>query len=556
MLIAAGHLWVRGRSPEEVRVKNIIAIWEGLSVPRRVILIAATLGVFAAVLAIGRAGTQPDLALLYADLDPATAGSVIAALEAEGVAYAVDGATIRVDAARRDSLRMTRAAQGLPAATGAGYEILDALTGFGTTAQMFDAAYWRAKEGELARTILANPAVRSARVHIAAGTDSPFAAAGQATASVTVMTAGGALSDDQARAIRHLVAAAVRGMTVEAVTVVDALTGRISGPEGDSTLTAAADDRAAQIRAAVERLLAARVGPGRAVVEVNLDLVTVREEITERVIDPESRVEISSETEERTATSSQNEGQVTVASNLPDGDAAPGPQEQSQSSEERERVNYEVSQTERAILRLPGDIRRMTVAVLVDGQEVTAEDGAVTWQPRPDAELETLRELVASAVGIDEARGDVLTLRSLQFQPVAIAGTLADAAAAPWLTGADLMRLAQIALVALVAIVLGLFVVRPILAPRRLPAPPPLALGPIGAAGGAMTGGATIDMPRMSDGLTGEITDAMPAARVIDAEAETLSQDPVDRLRRLIAERQTESVEVLRSWLEREDQKA
>jgi flagellar M-ring protein FliF len=547
-------------------VKNIIAIWTGLSLSRRVILVAATLGVFVAVLALGRAGARPELALLYADLDPATAGSVIASLEAEGVAYAVDGTSIRVDAAERDSLRMTLAAQGLPAATGAGYEILDSLTGFGTTAQMFDAAYWRAKEGELARTILGNPLVRSARVHIAAGSGSPFEAAGQPTASVTVLTHGAALSDDQARAIRHLVASAVQGMTVEAVTVVDAMTGRISGAEAGQTLTAAADARAAQIRSAVERLLAARVGPGSAVVEVNLDLVTVREEITERVIDPESRVEISSETEERTSTSSQSEGQVTVASNLPDGDAAPGPQEQSQSSEERERVNYEVSQTERAILRLPGDIRRMTVAVLVDGQEVTAADGTVSWQPRPDEELSTLRDLVASAVGIDETRGDVLTLRSLQFQPVSAAGTLVEAGVAPWLAGVDVMRLLQLALVALVAIVLGLFVVRPILVPRRLP--PPLALA--GAAGGSTPAlaGSVVVTSRLPDGtpaglaggltggLTGEITDAMPAARVIEAEAETLSQDPVDRLRRLIAERQTESVEVLRSWLEREDQKA
>ncbi len=547
MLIAAGQNSVRGRSLEEDRVKNIVAIWSGLSFARRAVVVAATVGVFAAVLMLGRAGTQPDLALLYADLDPATAGSVIAALDAEGVTYRVEGSAIRVDAARRDALRMMLAAQGLPTATGAGYEILDGLTGFGTTAQMFDAAYWRAKEGELARTILGNPAVRSVRVHIAAGPDQPFVTEARPTASVTVTTFGGSLSDDQARAIRHLVAAAVRGMTVDDVTLVDAMTGRISGAGDDRTLTTAAETRAKAIREAVERLLAARVGQGRAVVEVNLDLVTVREEITERVIDPESRVAISSETEERTSSANQREGQVTVASNLPEGDAAPGPQDQSQASEQRERFNYEVSETQRAILRLPGDIRRMTVAVLVDGQQVTAADGTVTWQPRPDEELATLRDLVASAVGIDEARGDVLTLRSLQFQPAADAGTLAAAAGAAWPGGADLMRLAQLALVALVAIVLGLFVVRPILAPRRLPSPAPLALAP--------AGGAVIDLPA-AGGLTGEITDAMPGARVIDGDAQPLSDDPVDRLRRLIAERQTESVEVLRSWLEREDQKA
>ena len=73
-----------------------------------------------------------------------------------------------MDAAQRDLLRNELAAGGLPASNGDGYELLDSMSGFGTTAQMFDAAYWRAKEGELARTILANPDVRAARVHISA----------------------------------------------------------------------------------------------------------------------------------------------------------------------------------------------------------------------------------------------------------------------------------------------------------------------------------------------------------------------------------------------------
>ena len=107
------------------------------------------------------------MALLYSGLDPAAAGEVVAELEAER--RALRGAR-RGDPRRRaarDRVRMALAAKGLPAGGPAGYEILDGLSGFGTTSQMFDAAYWRAKEGELARTITASPNVRAARVHLA-----------------------------------------------------------------------------------------------------------------------------------------------------------------------------------------------------------------------------------------------------------------------------------------------------------------------------------------------------------------------------------------------------
>ena len=106
-----------------------------------------------AVFGLIRAATEPSMALLYSGLDATAAGEVVAALEAEGVPFEVADGAILVEAAARDRIRMELAGRGLPAGGPAGYEILDGLTGFGTTSQMFDAAYWRAKEGELARTI-------------------------------------------------------------------------------------------------------------------------------------------------------------------------------------------------------------------------------------------------------------------------------------------------------------------------------------------------------------------------------------------------------------------
>jgi flagellar M-ring protein FliF len=224
----------------------------------------------------------------------------------------------------------------------------------------------------------------------------------------------------------------------------------------------------------------------------------------------------------------------------------------------RERLNYEVSQTEREVTRNPGAIRRMTVAVLVNGIPQTAADGATTILPRPDDELTALRDLVASAVGLDEARGDVITIKSMTFDPGLPAGS---AMATGFLAGfaPDPMSLIQLAVLALVALVLGLFVIRPILLapPRALP--PAVSALPAPGSGAAMRESA-INLPA----LTGEIAGddggwVMPGTALMPGSADNRvidGPDPVERLRNLIAERQQDSVEILRSWLDEREERA
>jgi flagellar M-ring protein FliF len=534
-------------------LQNVIEIWTALSLRRRVIMVGAVLAMFAAVLGLGRIAGQPDMVLLYAGLEPATAGEVIAALDQEGVTYEVSGDSIYVDSARRDSLRMALATQGLPAAGGGGYELLDQLSGFGTTSQMFDAAYWRAKEGELARTILAIPEIRAARVHLARAPTRSFQAQEQATASVTLTTRSGQLSEAQARAIRHLVASAVSGMKPDDVQIIDTVGGLIGGQDTAEFDGSDAAEKAAAIKGNVERLLAARVGPGKAVVEVSVDLVSERESITERKFDPQGRVAISSETEEKSGSSTEPGGDVTVASNLPVGDSGAGSSGKSDTAETRERINYEVSETQREVLRSPGAIRRVTVAVMVDGVATLAADGTRTWTPRADEELAVLRELVGAAVGFDETRGDVLTLKSLEFQEVPEAlGSDATVSLLPQIGAIDAMSMIQTAVLAVVALVLGLFVIRPILTssslPRALPAPEgQLALpGSGGFTSMALDGEVDVgfDIPgRASGGFVSNLADEEAA-------------DPAARLRRLIELRQTESIEILRGWMEHEEERA
>ncbi len=541
-----------GQKPKDRNdtLQNLISLWSSFDARRRVVIIGATLAVFLAVLGLARMAGTPGMALLYAGLDGASAGEVVGALDQRGVTYDVRGDSIYVDAAQRDTLRMTLASEGLPAMGAAGYELLDGLSGFGTTSQMFDAAYWRAKEGELARTVLANPQIKAARVHIAQAPSQAFRRDQRPTASVTVTTTMGNLAVAQADALKHLVAAAVAGMLPEDVSVIDTVGGLIETAGDDAGSAGKTADRTAEIRANVERLLAARVGTGRAVVEVALDLVTDSETVLERTFDPQGRVAISSETQEKTGSASEPGGDVTVASNLPEGDAAGGGNGQSQTSETSERLNFEVSETTREVVRAPGSIRKLTVAVLVDGQQVVAEDGTVTWTARTEEELGILRELVASAVGLDEARGDVLTLKSLAFEPITATGTLAEASLFSSLAPINIMTAIQIAVLSIVALVLGLFVVRPILTAQARPLAISQQSNPL-----ALPGASGAE-PRV---LSGEIDDGSglpPFSIASRGSIADLPDDPVARLRRLIDERQVESVEILRSWMEAEEEQA
>ncbi len=512
-------------------MQNLLSVWSTLSVGRRLVVVGTTIAVFLAVMFVARAASQKDLTLLYGGLESSAAGDVITALDARGVVYEVRGGAIYVDAAMRDSLRMSLAGEGLPATGAQGYELLDGLSGFGTTSQMFDAAYWRAREGELARTILASPAVRAARVHISTPSSRAFARSQKATAAVTVTTSGGQLSVQQVKAFQYLVAAAVSGLDPNDVAVIDDRGGLLSDAV-DTPSSAAGDEKAAVLRDQAERLLAARVGPGNAVVEVTVDTITESEQITERLIDPDSRVAISTDVTESEAKAQDTRGgDVTVASNLPDGDAAAnGGSSSNDNSETRALTNYEISQTERQVVRGPGDIRRLTVAVLVNDVQTLTADGAVESTPRSAEELVALEELVASAVGLDTERGDVLTLRSLPFDPVPELGS--EAVASGILNQPlNVMQLIQVGVAALVALILGLFVVRPVLTNAQTRAEAAVLPAPSGL--------------ELSDGLP---TDTGEATTMI--EGTVAPPDAVARLREMIAERETETVQILQDWME------
>ncbi|WP_227269021.1 flagellar basal-body MS-ring/collar protein FliF [Roseobacter weihaiensis] len=540
-------------------MQQLLNAWTGLQLRRQIIVALATGAMFFAILAMSRMATAPSMTLLYAGLENGAAGDVVRTLEQQGATFEVRGGSIFVDAKDRDQLRMTLASEGLPANSSRGYELLDTLSGFGTTSQMFDAAYWRAKEGELARTIVSSPHISMARVHIASTGSNPFQRGVTPKASVAVTPNGAAISPQQAKAIRFLVASAVAGLAAEDVAVIDA-NGTLLGAADEAAPTVGGEDKADVLKARVQRLLEARVGFGNAIVEVSVDTVNESEAIRERIFDPESRVAISTDTEERNTSSSEaGGGNVTVASNLPDEEGDGGENSSSQNNETRERINYEVSETEREVVRVPGAIKRVTVAVLVNEATVLDENGQQSFAPREATELDALRDLVASAVGFDEARGDIITIKSMGLQSVSPQGTEVSTSLLDGFN-IDVMSAIQMAVLAIVTLILGLFVVRPLLSRTEATDTQNLAALP-----------AADDSQDSPSGLTGEIEDddfELPDLPMISGFGDdggdlpdlnmgsAMSDDPVDRLRSLIGERQDETVEILRGWLEDKEENA
>lgn len=543
-------------------MQQLIRIWAGLDLRRQVIVVGASLAMFFAIIAMSRIAATPNMTLLYAGLETGAAGDVVRSLEQRGVAFEIRGGSIFVDTTQRDQLRMTLASEGLPANSNKGYELLDSLSGFGTTSQMFDAAYWRAKEGELARTIVSSSHIAMARVHIATTGSNPFQRGVTPKASVSLTAASGSISSQQAKAVRFLVASAVSGLASEDVVVIDA-NGALLGSNEEVIPAIAGDDKAQVLRERVQRLLEARVGFGNSVVEVSVDTVTDREAIREKSFDPKGRVAISTDTEERNNSSTDGGGgDVTVASNLPDENGTGAGDSASNNTETRERINYEVSETEREIIRAPGAIKRLTVAVLVNDVISINENQESTQTPRPEEEIEALRELVSSAVGFDASRGDIITIKSMALQSVPAAGTFADSSFLSKIN-IDIMSAIQMAILALVTLILGLFVVRPLLNKETAPraslqqnsleliesngGEPPEVLADQSISGGDSVRGS--NAPNLALSQSGE---NLPPVSV----GNNLSLDPVERLQSMIGNRQDETVEILRGWLEEKEENA
>lgn len=432
--------------------------------------------------------TTPQLAPLYTNLEFDDSAAIIAELGGMGIPYEIrnEGATLLVPRDQITTIRMSLAQDGLPARGQVGYEIFDNQSTLGATSFVQNINHIRALEGELARTIGGLSRVQSARVHLVLPERELFRRDIQEPSASIVLTVRGQLSAGEIRAVQHLVASAIEGLSPNAVSIVDSAGSLLASGsgEGELSITAQAIEERTlgvetRMRSRLEELLASVVGLGRARVQVSAELDLNRSTRTSETFDPDGQVVRSAQTVESGDQSNGpgGTGQVTVANELPGAsDQNGGGGTQSSSTSLEETMNYEISSTTETQVTEAGAIKRMSVAVVVDGVYTYDAAGNAIYEPRPQAELDQITALVRTAMGYDADRGDQIEVINMQFaeRPGIEAGT-----AEPGLfefNRDDLMKFAEMAVTLLIALALMLFVMRPLVKKVLAPEPQPLAL--------------------------------------------------------------------------------
>lgn len=452
-----------------------------------VVVAVMLLGFFAFIMV---RSTTPQLGPLYTNLEFDDSAAIVSELNALGVPYELraEGAVILVPRDQITTIRMSLAEQGLPARGQVGYEIFDSQSMLGATSFVQNINLVRALEGELARTIGALTRVESARVHLVLPERELFRREIQEPSAAIVLTVRGQLSAGEIRAVQHLVASSVEGLSPSAVSIVDSSGTLLASGSGEGDLSVTAqlmEERKlgleTRMRTRLEELLASIVGLGRARVQVSAELDRERSTRTSETFDPESQVVRSAQTVETgdQSTGPGNSGQVTVANELPGASeqaAAAGGGRQSSSSTLEETLNYEISSTTETEITEAGGVERLSVAVVVDGLYTYDAAGNAVYAPRSQEELDQITALVRTAMGFDQSRGDQLEVVNMQFaeRPGLEVGT--EAPSLFEFNRSDLMRFAEMAVTLLIALALVLFVMRPLVKKVLAPEAQPLAL--------------------------------------------------------------------------------
>jgi flagellar M-ring protein FliF len=436
---------------------------------RRVTIAAVGLASILGVLGLAWWVQRPLFRPLFTNLSESDAAQIVEALKAEKVPFAIDdgGHAVLVPAERLYELRLSLASRGLPEGGGVGFEIFDKQT-LGQTDFLQRLNYQRALQGELGRTIAQLGGVESARVHLAIPERSLFVAEDRRpSASVVVkLVSGRTLARAQVDGIVHLVASSVEGLTVDNVTIVDE-GGRVLTPDRRGADASGVSSAALEYQQAVERQLADRVegmlgavvGRDKTIARVAASLDFSRVERTEEVYDPDrTAVKTQRSTKEQTTGAQGPGGAPGVQANLTN-DAAAVPESQGSRTERKDdSQTYEVTKTTSRTIAPVGALKQLSVAVLIDGT-YKDEGGKKTFVPRPAEELDRLKELVKSAVGFSEQRGDKIEVTSVAFQSEELpAGEGILGAAGRWAPSV-LMRLLAVAFAAGML----LYVVRPLL---------------------------------------------------------------------------------------------
>lgn len=402
----------------------------GLTLRQKLSVVLAAAAVGVGLYGLARWNRERDFRPLYTRLAAEDAGQLVARLREAGAAYRVgdNGTTILVPSGQVAETRLRMAAAGLPRTGRIGFELFDQ-TNFGATDFAEQVNYHRALEGELERSVMAMSEVERARVHITLPRESVFLESRRpAKASVLIQLRPGAdLSPQNVQALCHLLASAVEGLEPEAVSVLDMRGNLLNRPRKRGTGDLPEPSGAAmEYRQGIERDLLAKIestlepvlGPEgfRAGVSVECDFTSGEQ--SEEIFDPSKSVMTVVQRSEDVSGTPSSGGVPGTASNLPRPTSRPGTGS-SGNTRRTENITYESSRTVRRV-RLPqGEVKRISVSLLVDYDvrwEGEGDKARPVHEPPPPEKIKAIRELTAAAVGLQPDRGDQLIVESLPFE--------------------------------------------------------------------------------------------------------------------------------------------
>jgi flagellar M-ring protein FliF len=535
------------------------------------LVLATTVGFF--VFLSGRLAT-PSYGLLYGELDLHDSGQIAQKLDAMNVPYQLkgDGTQILVPTDQVARLRVAMAESGLPHGGSVGYEIFDKSETLGTSSFVQNVNHLRALEGELARTIGAIGSVQGARVHLVLPKRELFSRERQdPTASIVLKTRGGErLAKTQVAAIQHLVAAAVPGLRPSRVSIVDSEgnllargTDEADGQAGGANAEEMQIGYETRLSRSVEEMLERSLGAGKVRVEVHAEMDFDRVTTNSESYDPDGQVVRSTQTtSEQSDSSEAGEQPVTVANNLPDSQTTKGAAGggRSKNGRNEETVNYEITKTVKSHVREGGMIKRLSVAVLVDGVYAAGADGAKAYQPRPAEELKQLGTLVRSAIGFNADRGDSVEVVNLRFiTPEEPAVTAPDGFFG--LSRGELLRAGEPIALALIGLLVMVLVVRPLIGRILEAAGTPRAAGALaGPEGQRLLSGPSgnVGLPSSAAGMTMGV----PATAMATGSPDALDQmidisqvegrvraSSIKKIGEIVEKHPEEAVAIVRSWM-------
>jgi flagellar M-ring protein FliF len=508
--------------------------------------------------------SEPAMTILYAGLEPRDAAAVTAKLDAMNVKYDAkgDGGTILVSSDQVTKLRMELASEHLPSA-GVGYEIFDKSDSFGTTAFVQNINQLRALEGELARSIQTIDGIDEARVHLVVPERQIFSRDAQSPSASVVLRTRNTLSRGQVSAIQHLVAAAVASLDSSRVAIVDDRGNLLAGGEEKTGADATASDEDGQttdfedrLRQRIESIVASVVGPGHVRVQVAADMNYNHVSETQETFDPDSKVVRSTQTVEQNATDTNpnGSGAVSVAGALPNGQQAGQSDNgnKSASAHTEETTNYEISKTTRTSTLDGGDVKRLSVAVVVDGANSTDAAGKQSYKPRTTKEMQQIESLVKSAIGFNQTRGDQVQVVNMAFARLDEGPSVPVAAPLLGFDSADWFKIIEAAILSLTALLIGLFVVRPLINRMFAPLSPSEQMSGVAQIVHQGTGEPTaLPAARASGGEGGQAALPAPRESMIDVSRieGQVRESSIRKVGEVVEAHPEEALAIIRTWL-------